>query len=89
MSVKVKRYFMLVLLFTIASIATSIFTVTRNDEGDWFSGSRCGHEFSTYEHDIGGCHCYHGLTFSTESMRCRSYKERGNHTIHGSKTLNL
>ena len=88
MKLKVTRSFILVLLFT--SMASSIFTVTRKDNGDWFSGSRCGDEFSAYEHtDIGGCHCYHGLTFSTESMTCRSYQERGKLPYIGTDPYNL
>ena len=66
-----KGWFILLLPFT-----TSLYTVTRKDEGDWFSGyGRC-HELRAYEHNS-GCHCEHSLTFSTESMICQSYGERG------------
>ena len=70
------RYFILLLQLT--ALGASIITVTRKDEGDWFSGIvtvQC-HEISAYE-DSGGCHCEHGLTFSTEHMECQSYKGRG------------
>ena len=77
MVVKVNRCFILLLLFT--SLSTSIFTITRKDEGDWFSGSQC-QEHDAYVHDS-GCHCYHGLTFSTESMKCQTYQERGNEIL--------
>ena len=69
----------LVLLLQLTTLATSRITVARKDEGDWFSGIvtvQC-HEISAYD-DSGGCHCEHGLTFSTEHMDCRSYEGRGN-----------
>ena len=69
----------LVLLLQLTALGSSIVTVTRRDEGDWFSGImtiQC-HEIRAYE-DSGGCHCEHGLTFSTEHMECQSYEGRGN-----------
>ena len=72
------RYF--VLLLQLTALGSSTITVTRRDEGDWFSGietvQQC-HEIRAYE-DFSGCHCDHGLTFSTEHMECQSYEGRGN-----------
>ena len=72
MAIKVKGWFILLLPFT-----ASLYTVTRKDEGDWFSGYRGScHDLREYVHNS-GCHCEHGLTFSSESMMCQAYEERG------------
>ena len=69
-----------VLLLQLTALGTSRVIVTRQDEGDYFSGIvtvQC-HEISAYE-DSDGCHCDQGLTFSTEHMECQSYEGRGNY----------
>ena len=73
---KVKGYCLLLLSLT--SLSTSILTVRREDKGDWFKGTgniQC-YNLRAYQED-GGCRCEHGLTFSSENMSCRTYKERG------------
>ena len=70
-------YFTLLSSF-LSYLATSTFTVTRKDDGDWFrdtSDMQCN-DFHAYT-DSTGCHCNHALTFSTENMTCQSYQERG------------
>ena len=68
-----------ILLLQLTTLGSSVITVNRRDEGDWFSGIvtrvQCNEIPRAYE-DSGGCHCYHGLTFSTEHMKCQSYARR-------------
>ena len=83
---RMKRYCFIFLSFT--SLANSVFTVTRKDEGDsfarWFSDGTCD-ELSRHtaygNGDSSGCQCYYSLTFSAENRMCLSYHERGNNEL--------
>ena len=72
-----------VLLLQLTTLGSSVITITRRDEGDWFSRIvtvQC-YEIPNAHEDSGGCHCDYGLTFSTEHMKCQTYEERGRMTI--------
>ena len=74
-------YFFRIVLLSFITLTTSLFTVTRYGEGDWFDGTgniKCD-ELSAYMDSSGrGCRCRYSKTLSTETFMCITYEERGN-----------
>ena len=75
-------HWLLLLLFAVTSADHDRrdLDVTRRDKGDYFlygTNPRCKEFKAYYDSENFRCGCYSPLTFSSESNKCESFRDRG------------